>query len=94
MPGSRKEKRGQVHKRYKESMFGELESKADIDRIFPMPRHNRRMPPDIRAMVMRDPSTLTPQEAKNMLAISEHYRMLHQKDIEMGKKSQNKNGKT
>ena len=94
MPGSRKEKRGQVHKRFKDPMFGTLETKANIDHHFPLPRHYRQMPPHIKELMMRDANTLSPAEIKNRIALSDHYKALYEKQVQMSKAAnEKKNGK-
>jgi hypothetical protein len=94
MPGSRKEKRGQVHKRFKDPMFGTLETKANIDHHFPLPRHYRQMPPHVKELMMRDADTLSPAEIKNRIALSDHYKALYEKQVQMSKAANDKkNGK-
>ena len=90
MPGSRKEKRGQVHKRFKDPMFGTLETKANIDHHFPLPRHYRQMPPHVKELMMRDADTLSPAEIKNRIALSDHYKALYEKQVQMSKAANEK----
>jgi hypothetical protein len=78
MPGSKKEKRGQVHKRFKEANYGQLETQQDIDRIYPKPKHYRMMPPHLKELMMKDPRTMSRSEALNVQAISEHYKALYE----------------
>jgi hypothetical protein len=95
MPGSKKEKRGQVHKRVKELTSGHFENQQDIDRTYPKPKHYRMMPPHLKELMMRDPKTLTRTEAINMNAISEHYRVLYEEQRRKSREEnlRRKNGK-
>jgi len=93
MPGSRKEKRGQVHKRAKDANFGVVETKAHIDHIFPFPRHYRMMPPDLRELMMKDASTLSESQIRTRITISDHYKLLHAKAVATSKAAQAKQDK-